>query len=159
MNLFNCKAVDRARRRFLIFLAGWFSPSFGAASAETAGGFVIPAAVRDVIGNVPVKVGRVRLEVPQLADNGNSVPLRVAVESAMTESDHVRGLLLIAEKNPRPMVARFYLGPRAGRAEISTRIRLAGTQRVIAIAQMADDSYWAGIAEVVVTLAACVDET
>jgi sulfur-oxidizing protein SoxY len=119
-------------------------------------------AIAPILGEVtrgaPVASGKVRLEVPPLADNGNLVPLKVTVESPMSENDHVRSIVLVAEKNPRPLLARFFLGPLAGRAAVTTRIRLAGSQRVIAIAAMSDGSFWSDVAEVTVTLAACIED-
>ena len=95
--------------------------------------------------------------MPLLADNGNSVPAKVSVASPMTEADHVKLIRLVSERNPEREMAVFHLGPRAGAAEITTRVRLAGSQRVTAIAEMSDGSLWMDAAEVVVTLSACVD--
>ncbi len=103
--------------------------------------------------------GRVKLEMPVLADNGNSVPMKVSVESPMTEADHVKLIRLVSERNPEREMAVFYLGPRAGAAEITSRVRLAGSQVVTAIAEMSDGSQWMGAAHVQVTLSACVDES
>ena len=113
--------------------------------------------IRDATGGVLPRLGRVRLRLPALAESGNSVRLKVAVESPMTAEAYVRCIYIFSEKNPRPLIARFSLGPRAGRAEVSTRIRLAGTQRVVALAVMNDGSAWWATAEVVVTAAACVE--
>jgi sulfur-oxidizing protein SoxY len=99
----------------------------------------------------------VKLEMPVLADNGNSVPMKVSVESPMTPQDHVKTIRLISERNPEREMAVFHLGPRAGAAEINSRVRLAGSQRVTALAEMSDGSVWSGFADVVVTLSACVD--
>jgi len=103
------------------------------------------------------KRGRVKLELPVLADNGNSVPMKVRVESPMSEADHVKSIRLLSERNPEREMAVFHLGPRAGAAEISTRVRLAGSQVVTAIAEMSDGSQWMDSAHVQVTLSACVD--
>ena len=113
--------------------------------------------IRDATGGVPPRLGRVRLSLPALAESGNSVRLKVEVESPMTAASHVRQIHIFSEKNPRPLIARFSLGPRAGRAEVNTRIRLAGTQRVLALAVMNDGSVWLDTAEVAVTAAACVE--
>src|SRR6266699_3781630 len=115
-------------------------------------------ALRKVVGDAPVRRGRVKLQLPPLIDNGNSVPLSVAVESPMTVADHVKAIHVFTEKNPLPDVASVHLGPRAGRATLSTRVRLADTQSVTAIAQMNDGSFWSDSAEVVVTLSACLEE-
>lgn len=110
-------------------------------------------------GGAPVKQGRVTLEIPSLADNGNSVPLRIGVDSAMSIADHVKRITVLSEKNPRPVIATFYLGPRSGRALIDTRVRLNGAQRLMAIAQLSDGTYWSGYADVIVTSSACWDES
>jgi sulfur-oxidizing protein SoxY len=102
--------------------------------------------------------GKVKLEMPVLADNGNAVPAKITVESPMTEAEHVKLIRLVSEKNPEREMAVFHLGPRAGTAEIATRVRLAGSQRVTAVAEMSDGSSWMDTAEVAVTLSACVDE-
>jgi sulfur-oxidizing protein SoxY len=115
-------------------------------------------ALRRVVGDAPVRRGRVKLELPPLIDNGNSVPLSVAVESPMTPLDHVKSIHVFTEKNPLPDVVSVHLGPRAGRARLSTRVRLADTQTVLAIAQLSDGSFWSDSAEVVVTLSACLEE-
>lgn len=114
--------------------------------------------IRGVAGDVPPRPGRIRLTLPQLAENGNSVPLELNVDSPMTEAEHVRSLHVFAERNPRPLVASFHLGPHAGRAKVTTRIRLAGSQRVVAIAVLSDGSAWSDETEVIVTSAACLDE-
>jgi sulfur-oxidizing protein SoxY len=116
-------------------------------------------AIRAVVGTAPVTKGRVKLELPPLSENGNAVPLTVSLESAMTPAEHVRAIHVFTEKNPQPEVVSFRLGPRAGRARVSTRIRLADTQTVTAIAELSDGSFWSAEAAVVVTLAACLEET
>ncbi len=115
------------------------------------------AAIRAVVGEAPVHDGKVKIDVPPLVENGNSVPLTVAVESPMTASDHVTAIYLFNEKNPQPNIANFHLGPRSGRASVSTRIRLADTQKIVAIAQLSDGSFWSASADCIVTIAACVE--
>jgi sulfur-oxidizing protein SoxY len=115
------------------------------------------AAINKVIGDTKIQTGKVTLDVPALVENGNTVAITVSVESPMTAASHVKAIHLFNEKNPQPNVASFHLGPRAGRAEIATRIRLADTQNVIAIAELSDGSFWQDSAEVIVTLAACVE--
>ena len=95
--------------------------------------------------------------MPPLIENGNTVPLTVTVESPMTAADHVKAIHVFNEKNPQPNVVSVHLGPRAGKASISTRIRLANSQKVIAVAELSDGSFWSDEAEVVVTLAACLE--
>jgi sulfur-oxidizing protein SoxY len=115
-------------------------------------------AVRAVIGEAPVKKGKVKLDLPPLVENGNSVPCTVAVESPMTADDYVKAIHIFNEKNPQPNVISVKLGPRAGRASFSTRIRLADSQTVTAIAELSDGSFWSDDIDVIVTLAACIEE-
>jgi sulfur-oxidizing protein SoxY len=115
------------------------------------------AAIREVIGEANVREGKVKVDLPPIVENGNTVSLTVSVDSPMTESDHVKGIYIFNEKNPQPNIANFHLGPRAGKASIATRIRLADSQQVVAIAQLSDGSFWSGSVEVIVTIAACVE--
>ncbi len=107
-------------------------------------------------GKVPTE-GRVTLNIAPLVDNGNAVPVGIQVQSPMTAVDHVQRVALFTPANPQPDVAVFHLGPRNGRAQVATRMRLATSQTVIAVAAMSDGSYWQGSAEVLVTLAACIE--
>lgn len=144
------------RRRFLFTLSAL-------AGATLAGGVraQVPvereALLRQMTGGATVRPGRVVFDTPELADNGHAVPVRIAVDSPMTAADHVRSITVIAERNPRPIVATFTLGPYSGRAQVVTRIRLADTQEVLALAQMSDGSYWIGGARVIVTELACLE--
>ena len=130
-------------------------------------GSVAEAAPEDMAGamaealgkDAPIKPGRIKIELPQLAENGNSVPLKIAVESPMSAADHVKSIFIFSERNPVPNVVRFHLGPRSGAARVQTSIRLAGTQRITAVARMSDGSLWSGGADVIVTQAACLDDT
>ena len=106
----------------------------------------------------PIRKGRVELDVPPLVENGNTVSLVVAVDSAMTATDYVKTIHVFNEKNPQPYVIAVHLGPRAGTAIIATRIRLADSQTVTAIAEMSDGTFWSASADVIVTIAACVEE-
>lgn len=115
-------------------------------------------AIRKVTGGAPVRAGRVKLNLPPLIENGNSVPLAVSVDSPMTAADHVKAIHVFTEKNPLPNVVSVRLGPRAGRASIATRVRIADTQTVTAIAELSDGSFWSGAVNVVVTLSACLEE-
>jgi sulfur-oxidizing protein SoxY len=105
----------------------------------------------------PVRKGRVKLTLPELAENGNVVSTQIEVESPMTAQDHVKAVHVLAEKNPQVLLVRFHLGPRAGRVKLATNVRLADTQRVTCLAEMSDGSFWSGETQVIVTLAACVD--
>jgi sulfur-oxidizing protein SoxY len=151
-----------SRRQFLLAAggaaaAGALAPA--AAAQPTRGtAAAMQQAIRQVTGLSRVEPGKVKLELPPLVENGNAVPIAVSVESPMTPADHVRAIHLFTEKNPQPDVASFHLGPRAGRASVATRIRLADTQTVVAIAELSDGSFRSARADVVVTLAACLEE-
>ena len=119
---------------------------------------MLATAIRNVVGEAPVRTGKVKLDVPPLVENGNTVPMTVSVQNPMTANDYVKSIHVFNEKNPQPNVGNFYLGPHAGRAQISTRIRLADSQKIVAIARLSDDSFWSTSVDVVVTLAACTEE-
>ena len=112
-----------------------------------------------LLGGVQPERSGVEIDLPQIAENGHSVPMRVRVESPMTEQDHVSAIHIIAERNPRPLVGTFHLGPRSGRAEIATRVRLAGTQKVTVVAALSGNRFRLGEMDVLVTSAACLDES
>ena len=115
------------------------------------------AAIAQFAGGRPIQPGRVKLEIAPLVDNGNVVPMKVSVASPMTPADHVTEIAVFNEKNPQRDVARFTLGPRAGKAEVATRIRLATSQKLVALARMQDGSVWSDTVDVVVVLAACIE--
>ena len=115
-------------------------------------------AIRKVVGSATINPGRVKLDLPPLIENGNAVPLTVDVTSPMTGADHVRAIHVFTQKNPQPNVASFHLGPRAGRARVATRVRLADSQTVVAICELSDGSFWSDSADIVVTLAACLED-
>ncbi len=115
------------------------------------------AALKYIAQGRPITPGRVKLVLPELAENGNVVTLAVSVESPMTANDHVKIIHIVAEKNPLANIARFHLSPRAGRADVQTNVRLATTQTVNAVAEMSDGTLWSGTSTVLVTLSACLD--
>ena len=110
-----------------------------------------------LVGDAQLRNVGVRLELPALADNGYVVPLRVAVSSPMTAADHVTRIWLLSPRNPVTRMAVFHLGPWSGRAEIATRVRLAGTQSVVALARLSNGEFLYAQTEVVVTESACLD--
>src|SRR5215470_14453874 len=146
------------RREFLTVAAGIGLGTLVSIEPAGATPAAMQEAVRKVVGAARVTRGRVKLELPPLVENGNTVPIAISVESAMTAADHVRAIHVFNEKNPQPDVVSFWLGPRAGRASVATRIRLADTQTVTAIAELSDGSFWSASASVVVTLAACLED-
>jgi sulfur-oxidizing protein SoxY len=125
--------------------------------SATASPEAMTAAMQKALGGVTPKPGRIKLDITPLAENGNSVPVTITVDSAMTPADHVKTIYLFSPENPAPDIVRFHLGPRSGRARVQTSIRLATTQRIQAVAVMSDGSAWSDSAEVIVTLSACLD--
>ena len=136
----------------LLTLGTWFTPSLVFAKKEDA-----DEAIQKITGNAKIQEGRVTLTIPPLIENGNLVVLKVSVQSPMTANDYVKAIHVIAEGNPLPNIFTAYLTPRSGTANITTRVRLADSQRVWAIAQMSNGSFWQGSAETLVTLSACTE--
>ena len=139
-----------------------------AAQAQTQAQSQTAAAVRvltlaemtePIVGRVAMRSQGIRLDLAQLADNGHVVPVRVVVDSPMTEADHVREIVLLSQRNPQTRMASFRLGPWSGRAEVATRIRLAGSQVVVALARLSTGEVRIAQAEVIVTESACLDMT
>ena len=116
-------------------------------------------AIRKVVGTATPAEGRVKLDVPPLVENGNTVPLTVTVESPMTAADYVKAIHVFNEKNPQPNVLSARLGPLNGKAIVGTRIKLGDSQRIVAIAETSDGKFWIAGADVIVTLAACLEES
>jgi len=111
--------------------------------------------MKEFTGGKDASDGKISLEMPEIAENGNTVPLSISVESPMTSDDYVKRVIIISEGNPRPEVATFNFTPRSGVAEASTRMRLAKTQNVAAVAEMSDGSFFAIKRQVKVTIGGC----
>ena len=147
------------RREFLVAV-GSLAGGVGLAAKTERGhatALALDAVVQKITRGATVRSGKVNLDLPPLVENGNSVPLSVAVQSPMTAADHVKAIHVLAEKNPLPNVISVYLGPRSGRARIAARVRLADSQKILAIAELSDGSFWSDTKEVAVTLAACTE--
>ena len=150
---------DSTRRRFLAQVAAGITlPAVTLPSALAQMDQLDPM-VWVFTKGVPVQSGRVKLDLPLLADNGFAVPLTVSVDNPMTPDNYVKSIHLFSQRNPVRDMARFFLTPRSGRAKVSTRVRLAGSQNVTAIAALSDGTFWADSAHIVVTLSACLDES
>jgi sulfur-oxidizing protein SoxY len=152
---------DSTRRQFLGLAGG--AAVLGAVPIVTlrpaeATPAELASAIRSVTGGAAVKTGKVKLDVPPLVENGNTVPMMISVSHPMAPEDHVKSIHVFNEKNPQPNIGNFHLGPHSGRAQVSTRIRLADSQKIVAIAKLSDGSFWSASVEVVVTLAACTEE-
>lgn len=152
--------MQSSRRRWLkriqslgiLALGTWFSPLTVLAKKEDA-----TKAIQEITGGKPIIDGKVKLVIPPLVENGNLVVLKLSVDSPMTAKDYVKSIHVIAEGNPLPNIFTVYLTPRSGTANITTRVRLADSQTVWAIAQMSDGSFYQGSAETLVTLSACTE--
>jgi len=156
------RPADTLSRRPFVLLAATSLGALGAGALLRPGDAnataeAMEAAIGQVVGERKPQDGRVKLDLPPIVENGNAVPLAVSVESPMTEADHVKTIHIFNEKNPQPQVAVFHLGSRSGRATVSTRVRLADTQKIVVIAEMSDGSLWSDSMEVIVTLAACIE--
>jgi sulfur-oxidizing protein SoxY len=147
--------TETTRRQVLLGAAGLLSVALVRPVLATPE--EMQTAIRALIGDFKPQPGRIKLDIPQLVENGNSAPVTVTVDSPMSEADHVKAIGIFNEKNPQPNVAVFHLGPRSGRARIETRMRLATSQTITALALMSDGSVWTDTAQVIVTLAACIE--
>jgi sulfur-oxidizing protein SoxY len=114
------------------------------------------AALAKFTGGKTVAKGKIAIELPEVADNGNTIPLSIAVESPMTAGDHVSEVLVLAEENPAPEVVKFGFTPLSGKAEVSTRIRLAKSQNVIVVARTNKGELFTSRRFVKVTVGGCV---
>ena len=156
----------RTTRRQILAGAGALAGGLGlptlsstpAAAQLQANPAAFQLAIRNVVGTATINEGKVKLDIPPLSENGNAVALTVTVDSPMIASDHVKGIHVFAEKNIQPNVISVNLGPRAGRAMVETRVRLADTQDILAIAELSDGTFWSHTASVVVTLGACLED-
>ena len=141
------------RRAFIAGFAVTVLPIAAAATPET-----MAAAIKQVTGDAAVRPGRVTLDIPPLVENGNTVPLTVSVESPMTEADFIKAIHVFNEKNPQPHIFNAWLSPANGRARIATRIKLADAQKVVAVAETSTGEFWTAHADVIVTIAACIED-
>jgi len=144
------------RRGFLATTTALLAAASGSVRAQIA---AIDPTIQSITGGARIESDRVKLQLPVIADNGNAVPLQVSVQSPMTPDDYVKTIHVISDRNPMRHMAAFHFGPQSGRAELATRVRLAGSQTVTALAQMSDGTFWMDRARIQVTLSACIDES
>jgi sulfur-oxidizing protein SoxY len=142
------------RRNALVLGAGtaaaWAAPAPTRATPSDA-----EAEIAKFTGGKPAEPGRIAIDLPEIAENGNAVQLSVTVDSPMTPADHVTDVLVIADANPAPRVATFHFTAMSGRAEAATRIRLAATEHVIVVARTGDGRFFTARKEVKVTIGGC----
>ena len=146
-----------ATRRTVLTVIGGASLALAARPAQ-ATPEMMKSAIRQVVGEAAMKPGRIKLDLPPLVENGNTVAIAVSVDSPMTANDYVKAIHVLAEKNPQPNIISAKLGPRAGKAEIQTRVRLADTETVVAICEMSDGSFWSNTVDVIITLGTCLED-
>jgi len=148
-----------SRREALLLAAGATMVAAGGvvlnSSPANADAKMIDEALKKLIGDTKPVDGKITLDLPQIAENGNTVPIGVSVESPMTADNYVKAVHLFADGNPTPGVASLYFTPMSGKAEASTRIRMAGTQNVVAVAEMSDGKVFRASQEVKVTIGGC----
>ena len=145
----------RSTRR--AFLAGTAAVTLLPFAAE-ATAELLADAIKEVTGGAPLRTGKVALDIPPIVENGNTVPMSVSVESPMTADDYVKAIHVFNEKNPQPSVFTAQLSPRNGRAIVGTRIKLADTQKIVAVAETSKGEFWSAGAEVIITIAACIED-
>jgi len=115
----------------------------------------IQAVVKTLLGDATPVEGRISLDLPQIAENGNTVPYTVRVESPMSDADNVKAVHLLAPANPLPQISSFFFTPQSGKATVSSRMRLAQTQEVLVFAEMSDGTVYAAKRSVKVTVGGC----
>ena len=144
------------RRQALALGAGAMTVAvFGASNSPALAKNDAEDAIKKFTGGKTPVQGKIKLDLPEIAENGNTVPMTVTVESPMTEQSHVTDVLIVADENPRSGVVTFHFSPASGVAEANTRIRLAATQDVIAVAKMNDGSVFMTSKQVKVTIGGC----
>lgn len=127
-------------------------PGLNAARADEA---ATEKSLMEFTGGKKPEMGKITLNAPEIAENGNTVPISVSVDSEMTESSYVESVTLLADGNPNPAVATFHFSPMSGEAAATTRMRLAKTQNVVAVAKMSDGSVFMDKKLVKVTIGGC----
>jgi len=154
------KTLDAlTRREALLLAAGATIVAAGGTilsmSAAHAGDSKVADAIMKLIGDKKPTEGKITLDLPQIAENGNTVPVGFSVDSPMTGDNYVKAVHLFADGNPAPEVASLFFTPMSGKAAASTRMRLAKTQNIVAVAEMSDGSTFTASQEVKVTIGGC----
>ena len=159
MNLLSLTRREGLRQTLRLGLYGVAAQLWPSQAQDMASGQLLSVAqmIEPLTQGARVVRQDVQLLAPVLADNGTLVPVTVQVQSPMTPQDHVTHIHLLSQRNPVTRMAVFHLGPWNGRAEVSTRLRLAGTQQVVALARLSNGEFRYGQMEIIVTESACVD--
>ena len=146
--------TDRSRREVLALGAGALALA-GAVAPAAATPPEAAAEIAKFTGGKPTTKGKITIDLPEIAENGNTVPLTITVDSPMTADDHISDILVVADGNPRPGLATFHLSPMSGRAEAATRIRLAATENIIVVAKTSKGQFLTEQKPVKVTIGGC----
>ena len=147
--------MSESSRRDVLALA------VGGAALAVAGGTAqatpqeAAEAIARFTGGAPTVAGKIAIDLPEIAENGNTVPFAVTIDSPMTDADHISDILVVAQANPRPRIVAFHLTPMCGRAEVATRIRLAATQDVVVVAKTSKGQFITASRTVKVTVGGC----
>jgi sulfur-oxidizing protein SoxY len=147
--------VDASRRALLrraLLASGLLLPAWARAEGDDNG---FAAAIASVLGGREAGSGAIKFSTPAIAENGNTVPIAIEVEGRFSAERYVKAIHVFAEDNPAPEVISFVFTPASGRAKVATRIRLARTQRVVALAEWSDGRVFEAINEVKVTIGGC----
>jgi sulfur-oxidizing protein SoxY len=141
---------DAIRLAALAFAAGAIAPSLSLADEKA-----VAAEIKKLYGDKPMGQGKIKLDVPEIAENGLVVPVNVEIDSPMTETDYVKAVHLFADGNPQPGIVTYRFTPACGKAAAATRMRLAQTQDIVCVAEMSDGSLYSTKANVKVTIGGC----
>jgi len=153
-------ATDLRRRQLLAGGAAWYAMTVGSSLRAQSPSELPHFRELDLYlaGRAP-RMERLVLDLPRIADNGNAVPMRVSVPGPFAAGAHVTAIRLYSERNPVPLMALFEFPVPLARIEVDSRIRLAGTQRVTALAELVDGALYAAVADISVTISGCLDGT
>ena len=142
------------RRQFVVTSGAAIAALAGLSGAAHADAAKVAAAVKKLTGGNAAE-GKIKISLPEIAENGNTVPIKVSVESPMTADDYVKSVTLLSEGNPSPDIASYNFTPQSGKAFVAARIRMAKTQNVVGIAEMSNGKFYVGKALVKVTIGGC----
>ncbi|MEW5962578.1 MAG: thiosulfate oxidation carrier protein SoxY [Pseudomonadota bacterium] len=108
-----------------------------------------------ILGQAKAEEGKINIDLPEIAENGNTVPYSVTVDSPMTDADHVKAIHVLSTGNPSPTIASYRFSPASGKAAVSSRMRLAKTQDIVSIAELSNGKFLMGKRTVKVTIGGC----
>ncbi len=135
-------------------LLGWLSAG-GRALAQEKAPLDAEAMIKSILNDAKLAEGKVKLDLPEIAENGNTVPFSIEIESPVSPTDYVKAVHIISTGNPQPQIATFHFTPLSGKAAASSRMRLGRTQDIVAIAEMSDGRFFMAKRTVKVTIGGC----